>query len=409
MSRTPFIPISKISWATALFPISMVLYEFCTYIANDMIIPAMPTVVREFGVGEAYIPTGMSAYLAGGAALQWLLGPLSDKMGRRPVMLSGAAFFVLSCLAMLFVPSIFLFILLRFVQGFGLCFVVAVGYAAIQEAYTEDTALKVTALMANVALIAPLLGPLAGALMTQAGSWRWIFVAIAALSAVSVVGLWKTMPETVVAGESSMRPSTVWKNYRAVFTNRGFLLGSAALSFAGMPLLAWIGQSPVIFIERLGMTPLQFGLLQIPIFTALIAGNLHLSYSAGKLSTAHLITRGTLPLLAGLTLGLGMLFFPGAWMWLILSMSVYAYGMGQVNAVLYRLALYSSDVSKGAVSASLGMVMLFLYAAGIEIVKFGYGWGGNGWFTSACMAAGVAYWVTMRGFLAWSARGQSAV
>jgi DHA1 family multidrug/chloramphenicol efflux transport protein-like MFS transporter len=206
-----------------------------------------------------------------------------------------------------------------------------------------------------------------------------------------------------------MRPATVWKSYRAVFTNRGFLLGSAALSFAGMPLLAWIGQSPVIFIERLGMTPLKFGLLQIPIFASLIAGNISLSRRAGKLSTAHLIAGGTLPLLGGLALALALLVYPGAWVWLILSMSLYAYGMGMVNAVLYRLALYSSDVSKGTVSASLGMVMLFFYAAGIEVVKFGSVWGGNGWFTAACMVMGLAYWVAMRAFLKWSARGEAVL
>lgn len=105
----------------------------------------------------------MTAYLAGGMVLQWLLGPLSDRRGRRPVMLLGALWFILTCLATLLVHDIVTFTVLRFMQGVGLCFIGAVGYAAIQESFDEVRCIKITALMANVALIAPLLGPLAGA------------------------------------------------------------------------------------------------------------------------------------------------------------------------------------------------------------------------------------------------------
>jgi DHA1 family multidrug/chloramphenicol efflux transport protein-like MFS transporter len=399
MSRAAYVPASALSKAAALFPISMVLFEFSTYIANDMVLPAMPTVVREFGAGEKWVPTGMSAYLAGGGALQWFLGPLSDRVGRRPVMLWGAALFIASLLGVFLVDGIVSFAVLRFLQGFGLCFVVAAGYAAVQEAFTEATALRVTALMANVALIAPLLGPLAGALLITVAPWRWIFVVIAALSALALAGLWKTMPETVVPGQASMRPGHVARNYRLVFANARFLLGTAAMCFAGIPLMAWIGQSPVILIERAGLDPLTFGLWQLPVFASLIAGNLVLSRYAERVSPARLVAWGTVPLLAGVALGLGIFARPGAWGWLIVSTSVYAFGMGLVNAVFYRLALYASDVSKGTVSAALGMVLLATYSLGIEAAKMGHAAWGNPGFAAVCAAAGVFYYWTQRAFL----------
>lgn len=146
-----------------MFPLCLVLYEFSTYIGNDMIQPGMLAVVQEFQVGNEWVPTSMTAYLAGGMFLQWLLGPLSDRIGRRPVMLTGVVWFIVTCLATLLAQTIEQFTLLRFLQGISLCFIGAVGYAAIQESFEEAVCIKITALMANVALIAPLLGPLVGA------------------------------------------------------------------------------------------------------------------------------------------------------------------------------------------------------------------------------------------------------
>jgi DHA1 family multidrug/chloramphenicol efflux transport protein-like MFS transporter len=120
-----------------LFPLCLVLYEFSTYIGNDMIQPGMLAVVQEFQVGNEWVPTSMTAYLAGGMFLQWLLGPLSDRIGRRPVMLTGVVWFIVTCLATLLAQTIEQFTLLRFLQGISLCFIGAVGYAAIQESFEE--------------------------------------------------------------------------------------------------------------------------------------------------------------------------------------------------------------------------------------------------------------------------------
>lgn len=145
-----------------LFPLCLVLYEFSTYIGNDMIQPGMLAVVEQYQVSLDWVPTSMTAYLAGGMFLQWLLGPLSDRIGRRPVMLAGVVWFIATCLATLLAKNIEQFTFLRFLQGISLCFIGAVGYAAIQESFEEAVCIKITALMANVALIAPLLGPLVG-------------------------------------------------------------------------------------------------------------------------------------------------------------------------------------------------------------------------------------------------------
>jgi ribosomal 50S subunit-recycling heat shock protein len=103
-----------------LFPLCLVLYEFSTYIGNDMIQPGMLAVVEQYNAGIEWVPTSMTAYLAGGMFLQWLLGPLSDRIGRRPVMLTGVVWFIVTCLAILLAQNIEQFTFLRFLQGVSL-------------------------------------------------------------------------------------------------------------------------------------------------------------------------------------------------------------------------------------------------------------------------------------------------
>jgi DHA1 family multidrug/chloramphenicol efflux transport protein-like MFS transporter len=103
--------------AGTVISLCLVLYEFSTYIANDMIQPGMLAVVEQYQAGIEWVPTSMTAYLAGGMFLQWLLGPLSDRIGRRPVMLTGVVWFVVTCLATLLAQTIEQFTLLRFLQG----------------------------------------------------------------------------------------------------------------------------------------------------------------------------------------------------------------------------------------------------------------------------------------------------
>ncbi|MFA3758960.1 MFS transporter [Yersinia sp. 2466 StPb PI] len=390
--QTSFSPATRLGRRALLFPLCLVLFEFAAYIANDMIQPGMLAVVADFNASIEWVPTSMTAYLAGGMFLQWLLGPLSDRRGRRPVMLFGVAFFVVTCLAILLVNSIEQFIAMRFLQGIGLCFIGAVGYATIQESFEEAVCIKITALMANVALIAPLLGPLAGAALIHVAPWQAMFVLFAVLGAISFVGLWRAMPETAALKGEKLSVAAMWHDYKLVLANRRFMCGSLALGFASLPLLAWIAQSPVILISGEQLSTVEYGVLQVPIFGALIIGNLTLARLSGKTSIPRLIRYGAGPMIIGLLIAAGStLYSSHAYLWMTAGLSLYAFGIGLANAGLVRLTLFASDISKGTVSAAMGMISMMVFTFGIEFAKIAYLWGNSGIFNLFNLISGLLW------------------
>lgn len=358
--------------ATFLFPLALVLFEFAVYIGNDLVQPAMLKVTEQFNVSSDLAPSSMSLYLLGGACFAWLLGPLSDYFGRKKVLLWGVLFFTICCLLILFSQNIEQFLLLRFLQGIGLSFIGAVGYAAIQETFSENDAIKVMALMANVSLLAPLLGPVLGAFLIEYVSWHWGFIAIAIISGLSWLGLKSKMPahppEVKQLSFSSLKD-----DFKAVLSNKQFLSLTLALPLLGMPLMLWIALSPIILIEELHLTATQYGLAQFPVLGGLILGNIvlikvidHFPLGRSALVGLPLMLVGTLIVLIGTA-------FNDYFLWcLILGMMLVSFGEGISFSVIYRFALTSSDSPKGTVAAAVSMLMMFTFFVMIEVVRLLY-------------------------------------
>lgn len=387
-----FHPISQLTGRILLFPLALVLFEFATYIAHDMIQPGMLIVTAEFDVGPEWVSTSLTAYLIGGVVLQWLLGPLSDKFGRRPVMLAGILFFAAACILTHWVSSIEEFVSLRFVQGISLCFIGAVGYAAIQEAFDEALAVRMMALMANVALLAPLAGPLAGAAWLTVGSWRSMFWLFAGCSLLAFVVLWRVMPETAGDRSHSIALPNLARNYGRLMKDRLVMTGSFAIGLVFIPILTWVALSPVILMHDEGLSRMQYALLQLPVFLAMIAGNLTLSKLAGRVPIEQPVKFAAWPILIGLSLALlASLLNSHGYLLITAGLSLYAFGAGMVNAGLYRLTLYASNEGKGSVAAMLGMISILTLAIGIELAKSGYFSGGTLWFCLINFISGVLW------------------
>ena len=363
---------TTLSRATLMFPLALVLFEFSVYIGNDLVQPAMLAITKEFGVSSSWAPSSMSFYLLGGACVAWLLGPLSDRVGRKKVLLAGVLFFVVCCLLILLTQNIESFLALRFLQGIGLTVISAVGYAAIQETFEERDAIKVMALMANISLLAPLLGPVVGAFLIDHVSWHWGFIGIAFLAFLSWFGLKAKMPESQVSIRKQPL-SHILYDFKQVYKNKRFLGMTLALPMVSMPLMLWIALSPVMLVEELGFSSMQYGLAQFPVLGGLILGNIVLIKIIDKLALGKSVLIGLpIMLLGSLVLVAGVIWQDYLIWCLIAGMTLLSFGEGISFSVLYRFALMSSEVSKGTVAAAVSMLLMFSFFFIIELVRVLY-------------------------------------
>mgnify|MGYP003455795646 CR=1 FL=1 len=366
------VKITTLSRATLMFPLALILFEFSVYIGNDLVQPAMLAITKEFGVSSSWAPSSMSFYLLGGACVAWLLGPLSDRIGRKKVLLAGVLFFVVCCLLILLTQNIESFLALRFLQGIGLTVISAVGYAAIQETFEERDAIKVMALMANISLLAPLLGPVVGAFLIDHVSWHWGFIGIAFLAFLSWFGLKAKMPDTKVSIPKQPL-SYILDDFKQVYKNKRFLGMTLALPMVSMPLMLWIALSPVMLVEELGFSSMQYGLAQFPVLGGLILGNIVLIKIIDKLALGQSVLIGLpIMLLGSLVLVAGVIWQDYLIWCLIAGMTLLSFGEGISFSVLYRFALMSSEVSKGTVAAAVSMLLMFSFFFIIELVRVLY-------------------------------------
>lgn len=364
------------------FCLAIALFECLTYMASDLVMPAMLMVTQDLDASPDQIPYAFNLYLLGGVLLPWLIGPLSDRQGRRPYMLVGCAGFVLACAAITQVSSMHGFNGLRLIQGMGLGFVIAVSYPAIQEIFPESAAVKVMALLGNLALLSPLLGPLAGGLLLQWLSWRELFMLLAGLGLVSWLALWWFMPRTIHGVHASAQASSVEafdlrslvRRYGALLGHVGFMSASVALGLMSLPLIAWIGLSPLLLIQGQGLSPLAYGIWQVPVFSAVILGNFILNALVDRVGVRQVLHYSLWPFCAGLVALIVASPFTLSLPVLVGGLSLYAIGLGMGNAALYRLALFASDDSKGLVSAMVGMISIaVMSAAGSLLALLGAG------------------------------------
>ena len=350
------------------FCLFFLLYEMAVYLSNDMIMPAMPQVVREFQSSSHAIGLSLSLYILGGSTLQLFLGPVADRIGKRRVMLAGNALFLVATLLVPFAQTITQFLAIRFFQGMGSCFIF-IGYAAVHELLDDERAVKMTSLMGNTTVFAPLIGPVIGSAVVTVMDWRAIFGIAFALGAVAWVGLFRTMPGP--AGQPSAEPSapqaaprSLAASYRAIFTNRTFMFGIFVAACAITPLTAWIGLSPAILLQGMDASYGTYIAWQCAIFCGFVCSTLAIQRLGVGFSLARLLRQGGALALVGMA-GAALLYRQGHLF--VLCMFVYSAGFGLFNGALIRIALTATGVSMNLTSCAMSLLYCLYLAAGLEL------------------------------------------
>ena len=355
-----------------LFPFFLILYEFCTNMSNDMYLPALPLIAKDFETQLHVIQLTIVLWLAGNTSVQLLIGPLSDRYGRRAILLAGGGVFLLSTLGCALAPSVLVLIIARFLQGIGVCTMMVAGYASIHDLYDDQKAIHILVWMGSAAVIAPAIGPVLGGLLLLVTGWRSIFWILAILSAFSIAALWVSMPESTKEPHA-MKVKTILARYRRIFLNPHFMISSASFGLLYGGVIGWITASPFILMESFKLSPDLFGYLQIPVFFAYIVGARFVKYLLNIFDKETLILWGeAISLCAGSLLALFAAIAPNSLYSFILPMACYTAGFGLASAPLNRTTMTATKEQKGSAMAMFYLTMMgcgTLVSLSLSLVK----------------------------------------
>lgn len=226
--------------------------------AIDAYLPAMGIIADHIGASIHRTELSISVFLFGFALGQLCFGPLSDRVGRKPVLLGGLVVFMLASLAITTVDSLSSLLAWRFIQALGGGACVVNSAAIVRDCFSGREAAKVMSTMAMIMMLAPLVAPAVGSLLLHVASWWLIFVFLAVYAGFLLWLLGTRLPETRDMSLPAASPRQVMRNYASVLKHRegmGYICAVAA-SFAG--LFAFVTASPFLYLEYFGLSPATY-------------------------------------------------------------------------------------------------------------------------------------------------------
>eukprot|EP01133_Synstelium_polycarpum_P009617 gene9617-11240_t len=239
------------------------------YLAMDMYLPAFGAMGEQLQISPGAVGASLSIFLAGFAVGQLLWGPLSDRLGRKPVLLTGLSLFVLGCLGMFWVETAPQLLALRFVQAIGVCSAAVSWQALVIDRYPADKAHRVFAGIMPLMSLSPALAPLLGALMLNHWGWQAIFGVLLVVSLLLLLPtlFLRPLPKRLTTDGEPSRIGYGQLLKSRVFTGNVMIFAACSASF-----FAWLTASPFI-LGGMGYSPNDIGLSYVlPTLSFLIGG-----------------------------------------------------------------------------------------------------------------------------------------
>lgn len=329
----------------------------------DMYLPAIPQIAGDLGISGQQAGQSVSVFFSGIAIGQLIAGPMSDRFGRRPLILGGLLLYVGGSMAASFTLSFATLLAARLLQALGACAVTVAGRAVVRDKLDHTESARLFSLLALIGGLAPILAPSLGNLIITIGAWRSIFAAMALGGLLLLVGTAFSLVETrsdVTAAQA--RGEHPFRSYRALLGNRLFLGNLLAATFNSACMFAYIANSPAVLMEDYGVSRTHFGLLFAVNAVGLVSAN-QLNRMMLKTRTPDLMLRGSARnaiVLAALFALFALTRAGGMWTLLILLFLVIS-SVAVVQANTLAGALAVDPTRSGAASALFGA---FTFAGG---------------------------------------------
>ncbi|EFV41158.2 Bcr/CflA family multidrug efflux MFS transporter [Hafnia paralvei] len=238
------------------------------YLATDMYLPAFGAMQQDLGASAGAISASLSIFLAGFAFAQLVWGPLSDRIGRKPVLLMGLTLFSLGCLGMIWVDTTVELLILRFVQAIGVCSAAVTWQALVIDRYSKGIANRVFATIMPLVALSPALAPLLGAWLLNHLEWQAIFAVLFGISLLLLI-------PTLMLKDTRRKPTEEKTQKKISFFQlmRSNIFSGNVMIFAACSagFFAWLTGSPFI-LGDMGYGPNDIGLSYVPQTIAFLIG-----------------------------------------------------------------------------------------------------------------------------------------
>ena len=247
------------------FMIYLALLSMLGFLATDMYLPAFGAMQQDLAAQPGAISASLSLFLGGFACAQLFWGPLSDRIGRKPVLVIGLTLFALGCAGMMAVHDATLLLVLRFVQAVGVCAAAVSWQALVVDRYSGAQANRVFATIMPLVALSPALAPLLGAWLLEHFNWRAIFIALLLITVALLIATLRLPAATRNAAAASS------VSFLQLLKSRSYSGNVLIYAACSASFFAWLTGSPFILAE-LGLSPAHIGLSYLPQTLAFLVG-----------------------------------------------------------------------------------------------------------------------------------------
>ena len=353
----------------AMIMLLSVLVSFGLF-SNNMILPALPALAAAFGVSAGVTVLIIPTFFLGFGSGQLFYGSLSDRFGRKPVLLTGLGLYAAATAACTMAPDIETLMVTRFLQGLAAASTQVLSRAIVRDLFTPARAARVLSLSSSIFAVASAFSPLVGGIILSWFGWQAIFAILATVGAATFLVVWLGLDESLRQKDlEAVNPRRIALNYRSIVTNRAFAGYTLCFAAAFGAMFGFHAGSSFVFIDLLGYSPEAYGMFFAMVLAGYLSGTMLSARITMKVGFRRLVAIGSVASLVGgsamLAVVLGGL--TGA-VTIIGAQLIFMFGFGIVfpNAIAGALAPFPEKA--GAASALLGFTQQSAGAAMVTML-----------------------------------------